>query len=85
MSHMLYVCWSTCGNKSKGVKHNEMVYFGYSFVYMGYRRLSECEGASAKERIPGYALKRGPPITAAGVGAVVWNSDGRARRHWEAG
>ena len=55
------------------------------FVYMGYRRLSECEGAGAKERIPGYALKRGPPITVAGVGAVVWNSDGRARRHWEAG
>ena len=56
-----------------------------SFVYMGYPRLSECEGASAKEHIPGYTLKRGPPITAAGVGAVVCNSDGRARRHWEGG
>ena len=42
-----------------------------SLVDMGYPRLSECEGASAKERIPGYALTRGPPITAAGVGAVV--------------
>ena len=31
MSHMLYVYWSTCGNKSKGVKHNEMVYFDYNF------------------------------------------------------
>ena len=31
MSHMLYLCWSTCGNKSKGVKHKEMVYFEYDF------------------------------------------------------
>ena len=31
MLHMLYVCWSTCENKSKGVKHNEMVCFEYNF------------------------------------------------------
>ena len=31
MSHMLYMYWSTYVNKSKEVKHNEMVYFEYNF------------------------------------------------------